>query len=94
MLGVCGCFLADAVRRYVKVAKAVLGALYVLSEDASDPPEKSPNPDWLFRWRDAAAGVSASDLQTLWGKLLAGEVKQPCCGCNISGLSQVLRRSP
>ena len=31
----------------------------------------------LFRWRDAAGTVSSEELQTLWGRALAGEIKSP-----------------
>jgi hypothetical protein len=31
----------------------------------------------LYRWRDYAGSVSTEELQSLWGKLLAGEVKKP-----------------
>ena len=33
--------------------------------------------DWLFRWRDAASLVSSEELQALWGRVLAGEIKSP-----------------
>ena len=69
--------LADTFRREVNVAKAALAAEEELANDPQDPPERTPDPDWLFRWRDYAGEVSVPDLQSLWGKVLAGEVKSP-----------------
>ena len=68
---------ADAVRREVNVAKAVLHSEAELENDAQQPPAAVPNSDWLYRWRDAAGEVAAEELQHLWGRLLAGEIKSP-----------------
>jgi hypothetical protein len=69
--------LADAIRREVNVAKAVTYAEQHLKDDAQQPPENKIEDDWLFRWRDYAGEVSSEQLQILWGKLLAGELKSP-----------------
>ncbi len=75
--------LADATRREVNVAKAILFAEQDIEDSSraspSDkaPPSGPPDPDWLYRWRDAASEVSAEELQNLWGRVLAGEVKAP-----------------
>ncbi|MFD2299519.1 DUF2806 domain-containing protein [Paracidovorax citrulli] len=68
---------AEAMRQEVSVAKAVLYAEEELQRDTTAPPEDSPHDDWLLRWRECAAGVSSEELQQLWGKVLAGEVKSP-----------------
>lgn len=67
----------EAVRQEVSVAKAVLHAEHELKGDAAVPPERKPDDDWLLRWRECAAGVSSEELQLIWGKVLAGEVKAP-----------------
>ena len=69
--------VADAVRKEVNVAKAVLHAEDDLKNDPTAPPEKNVEEDWLYRWRDYAGSVSSDDLQQLWGRILAGEVKSP-----------------
>ena len=69
--------LADAVRKEVNIAKAVLAAEAELEGDAQEPSAQPIDQDWLFRWRDCAAAVSADELQSLWGRVLAGEVKSP-----------------
>lgn len=68
---------ADAIRREINVAKALLHAESQLAADSQQPPDAKVNDDWIFRWRDSASAVSAADLQHLWGQVLAGEVKSP-----------------
>jgi hypothetical protein len=69
--------VADAIHREVNVAKAVALAEEVLKDDPQAPPDRTIEEDWLFRWRDYAGEVSSEQLQQLWGKVLAGEVKSP-----------------
>lgn len=68
---------SDALRREVNVAKAITYAEYVLKDDRQNPPERDIDPDWLYRWRDYAGAVSSEELQSLWGRMLAGELKAP-----------------
>lgn len=68
---------AEVIRREVNVVRALLHAEAELEGDCQRPPEESVNEDWLYRWRDNASQVSTEELQSLWGRLLAGEVKAP-----------------
>lgn len=68
---------SEAIRREVNVAKSILIAEEILADDQSPESEKVPEDDWLFNWREYASRVSTEDLQLLWGKVLAGEVKNP-----------------
>ena len=69
---------AEAVRKEFNVTGAVLDAFEELrSDESAQPPETVPDTDWLYRWRDAAGEVSSDELQVLWGRLLAGEIKAP-----------------
>ncbi len=68
---------AEAIRREVSIAKAVIYAEDELQKETSEPTQESPQDDWLLRWRECAAGVSSDELQQIWGKVLAGEVKSP-----------------
>jgi len=70
---------AEAIRQEVSIAKAVIYAEEELQKDSSEPPHDSPQDDWLLRWRECAAGVSSDELQQIWGKVLAGEIKSPGC---------------
>ncbi|MGF7239677.1 hypothetical protein ABIC11_000082 [Pseudomonas oryzihabitans] len=67
----------DLVRREVNIAKALLHAEEELQKDESPAPTEGVDGDWLRRWRDSAGEVSSEDLQQLWGRLIAGEVKSP-----------------
>jgi hypothetical protein len=69
--------VADAARKEVNVARAVLYAEEALADDPSDPSGSRVSEDWLFRWRERAGEVSADELSELWGRVLAGEVKAP-----------------
>lgn len=69
--------VADGVRREANVARAIMYAEQEFLGDETAPPDKAVEDDWLYRWRDYAAQVSAEQLQSLWGKLLAGEFKNP-----------------
>jgi hypothetical protein len=69
--------VADAVRREVNVAAAIICAEKELRDDPRPVPDGTINDDWLFRWREYAGATSADELRTLWGRLLAGEVKVP-----------------
>ena len=69
--------LGDAIRREVNVAKAIIHAEAELRDNPQKPPDREINEDWLYRWRDYAGAVSSGDLQSLWGRLLAGELKSP-----------------
>lgn len=69
--------VADAMRKELNVAKAVLKAEDEIKNDPTPPPEQKVDEDWLYRWRDYAGSVSSDDLQQLWGRILAGELKAP-----------------
>jgi len=69
--------VAQVVREEVNVARAVLHAQAILAEDSCPPPEATVDEDWLYRWREEAARVSSEKMQSLWGRVLAGEVRSP-----------------
>lgn len=68
---------ADSLRREVNVAKAILHAETALEQEEPTQNTDSPSDDWIYRWRDFASSVSSEELQLLWGRVLAGEVKAP-----------------
>ena len=67
----------NAVKKEVNVAKAILEAEAELENDPQKTSEESVGEDWLYRWRDYASEVSSEELQSIWGKVLAGETKNP-----------------
>ncbi|AFT85069.1 DUF2806 domain-containing protein [Paraburkholderia phenoliruptrix] len=68
---------ADALREEINVAKTLAQTEQLLSGDNSEPGDAKIETDWLYRWRDCAAQVSTEELQSLWAKVLADEVKAP-----------------
>ncbi|MCR4467791.1 DUF2806 domain-containing protein [Burkholderia sp. SCN-KJ] len=68
---------AQAVLDEVNVAKSVLHAERILIGDNTPVIDRPLDGDWLKRWRDSAASISSDELQSLWGKVLAEEVKAP-----------------
>lgn len=68
---------AQEARKEINVSKAIIHAEEALANDSQTPPKRTVEEDWLFTWRDYAGRVSTEDLQQLWGKILAGEVKSP-----------------
>lgn len=69
--------IADSLRKEINVVKSVLHAENELKEDPTPPADKKIEADWLYRWRDCAGSVSADELQAIWGRILAGELKSP-----------------
>ncbi len=69
--------IADSVRKEINVSRAVMVAEDILAADKQEPPNSKIEDDWLFSWRDYAGKVSTEELQDLWGRVLAGELKQP-----------------
>jgi len=68
----------DSVRKEINVAKSILHAEEkIQSESDADIGDDKVNEDWIYRWRDYAGDVNSDEMQRLWGRLLAGEVKEP-----------------
>lgn len=68
---------SESIRKESNVAKSIMVAEDILSSDQQEASDKPIEDDWLYSWRDYAGRVSSSELQDLWGRILAGEVKQP-----------------
>lgn len=68
---------SESIRKEANVAKSIMVAEDILSSDQQEASDKPIEDDWLYSWRDYAGRVSSSELQDLWGRILAGEVKQP-----------------
>ena len=45
--------------------------------DEEDVPDEHPDEDWVTRFFDCAQDVSSAQMQQIWGRLLAGEIKTP-----------------
>jgi hypothetical protein len=69
--------ISESVRKEINVARAIIVAEDDLVKENIDPIDKPIDEDWIYMWRDNAGRVSSEQLQTLWGQILAGEVKNP-----------------
>ena len=43
----------------------------------TDAPDEAPSGDWVTRFFNCAQEVSSDEMQELWGRILAGEIKKP-----------------
>lgn len=60
-----------------KNIESVIDHAYEQLKDEADVPNNPVDPDWINRFFNSVAEVSSEDMQRIWGKILAGEVKQP-----------------
>jgi len=68
---------ADRVQAEVNLSRTLIYA-----EEESDTPDEevsdeAVDPDWFKRWRESAQEVRSEELQRLWARTLAGEMKAP-----------------
>lgn len=54
---------------------AAAAAAELLNEEVV--PEQTPDEDWISRFFASAQDVSSEQMQELWGRILAGEIKKP-----------------
>lgn len=64
-------------QKEVNFAKAIDIAAGILSQDESEPPKEQVEQDWLCRFREVASNTTTEEVQQLWGRILAGEIKSP-----------------
>lgn len=57
--------------------ESVVDNAYEILEKEESCSEEPVDQGWINRFFDSVADVSDGDLQKLWGKILAGEIKQP-----------------
>jgi hypothetical protein len=68
---------ARLLREELNIANAIMAAEEVLKTAQQEHTPESIDEDWLEMWREGAAKVSTASLQSLWGRLLAGEAQDP-----------------
>lgn len=70
--------VAREFERSINLRKIGVYAQDEAEEMKADPVSEEPiDPDWFARWRNNAQDVSREEMQRLWARLLAGEVRQP-----------------
>lgn len=65
------------IQEEININKIIAFAEQELVDDQQEPPEQDIDPDWFTRWRDNAQKVRSEEVQLLWARVLAGEVKSP-----------------
>jgi hypothetical protein len=68
--------LFKAAKQQQNLEKVTSQAAIELSSEQSVPAAK-PDEDWIARFFDYAKNISSDQMQELWGRILAGEIKQP-----------------
>lgn len=63
-------------KRQRNIAAVVTSAANELS-GVNEVPDQEPDHDWTARFFNEVQDVSSEDMQTLWAKVLAGEVERP-----------------
>jgi hypothetical protein len=68
----------QALRRSLNVRRVGLKAEVMADKAIGLPVSDRPvDPDWLYRWNEAAARAVGDDFQDLWARVLLDEVRQP-----------------
>ena len=62
-------------KRIVNIGSVVTQAASDL--DGREVADHDPDPDWTARFFDSVQDISSGDMQTIWAKILSGEVESP-----------------
>lgn len=57
--------------------EAVADNAYEELENIQDVSSEPVNPDWTLRFFNSVENISNEDMQKIWGRILAGEIKRP-----------------
>lgn len=57
--------------------ESVIGVAYSELDGQAAVPDEPVDPDWMISFFNSVEDVSNEQMQILWGKLLAGEIKRP-----------------
>lgn len=69
--------LREAIRR-LNLRRIGIYAQEEAERIGDEPVSEQPvDPDWFTRWRELSQDVTSEDLQRVWARVLAGEVKAP-----------------
>lgn len=63
-------------KQQMNVENVTASAAIELANDTTVPPE-SPTEDWITRFFKYAEDISTDQMQELWGRILAGEIRAP-----------------
>jgi hypothetical protein len=63
-------------KRQENIEKITTVAAAELARESAVPEER-PDPDWVARFFGSAEDITSQQLQELWGRILAGEIRKP-----------------
>lgn len=72
----CSRMLYQEMRKQKNIEDVVNEAKAIL-QDENEVADEVVNEDWLMRFFNSIQDISNTDMQKLWGKVLAGEIKSP-----------------
>lgn len=74
----CSRLLHQEIKKQENIENIINSAKDILEKEQEDSiSSKDVNEDWLMRFFNSVQDISDEKMQLLWGKILAGEVKQP-----------------
>ncbi|WP_373242247.1 DUF2806 domain-containing protein [Lacrimispora indolis] len=75
-LRTCSRVLSQEMRKQENIENVISKAQEIL-QDENNVEKEDVNEDWLMRFFNSIQDIGNEDMQTLWGKILAGEIKNP-----------------
>lgn len=70
--------IADSIRKEENIENVLQFAANEITQMGDEPVSDAPvDDDWITRFFDIAEDIGAQDIQFIWGKILAGEIKHP-----------------
>lgn len=70
-------FVQREFQKEINLANTLKITADILSQDQSEPLKEQVEQDWITRFREAASNTTSEEIQQLWGRILAGEIKSP-----------------
>lgn len=70
-------FIFQEIQKQQNIETVIGYAYSELEEEEEDVSEESVDTDWILRFMNSIEDISNQEMQELWGKILAGEVRQP-----------------
>lgn len=65
--------VASEVRRQINIEVATAEAIELANDESDESAPRTIEDDWLTSWIEGASEVSASEVRTIWSKVLAAE---------------------
>ncbi|MFG1212019.1 DUF2806 domain-containing protein [Xanthobacter flavus] len=70
-------FMSDAIRKQENRERVAKAAIEDLQADPPPSDTQGPSEDWISKFQRYAEDVSAEEVQIMWGRILAAEIRRP-----------------